>query len=147
MSCLCGWMWACKIVAFPWLHVSFSQVAGWQLTKQLKMTKQLGTHLNKTPWRSKTTMLSNRVSHSQFLPQLATWGWHLNCWPFSTFLTWMETSRCLVYPPTWIAEFGHHLPLEPTRLPKPWRLYSKTAQVCYLAYFTNQLNSKSGTSN
>ena len=62
-------------------------------------------------------------------------------------LTWMETSRCLVYPPTWIAAFGPDFSLEPTWFPKPCRLDSKTAQVYYLAYFTNQLNSKSGNSN
>jgi len=34
---------------FSLAHVSFSQAAGWQLTKQLKITKQPGTHLKQTP--------------------------------------------------------------------------------------------------
>jgi len=129
MSCLSGRVRACKMEAFPLLHVSFFQVAGWQITKQLKMIKQPGTHLKQTPWGRKTTRLSNRVSHSQFLPQLVTWDWHLKCWPFATFLTWMETSRCLVYPPTWIAAIGCHFPLESSWFPKPCRLDSKIAQV------------------
>jgi len=49
MSCLSGRVRPCKMEAFPLLQVSFSQVAGWQLTKQLKMIKQSGTHLKQTP--------------------------------------------------------------------------------------------------
>jgi len=127
MSCLSGWMRICKMVTFHWCHVSFSQVARLQLTKQLKMTKQPGTHLKQTSWKRKTTRLSNRVSQSQFLPQVATWVWHLKCWPFATFLTWMETSRYLVYRRTWITAFGRHLPLEIGWILKPCRTGSKTA--------------------
>jgi len=37
------------------LYVSHSYVAGWQLTKQLKMTKLASTHLQQTQLGGKTT--------------------------------------------------------------------------------------------
>jgi len=45
MSCLSGRVLACKVEAFPLLHVSHSWVTEWHLTKQLKMIKWVGTHL------------------------------------------------------------------------------------------------------
>ena len=142
MSCLCGWMYACKMEAFHWCHVAFSWVARWQLTKKFKVIKQPDTHLKETPWRGKTTRLRNRVSYSRFLPQLWTWTWHLKWTLIATFLAWMETLRCLVYPPTWIIAFGRHLPPERIDLPQPCILYYNPDRFWSWSDLSNQLNSK-----
>ena len=120
-----------------------SHICGWVAAYRAAQNDQVGKHTPlATPWRGKSTQLSNRVSRCLFLPQLCTCGWHLKWTPIATFLAWMETSRCLVYPPTWIIAFGRHLPPEQIDLPQPRILYCNPDRFWSWSVLSNQLNSK-----